>query len=109
MACRTRPLLVLGLTLLATSYGYGEEPRGGRAVRPAPQERQALADSIPRREKELALRKRNDVLAEVRQRMQEMGVKASADELTDLLGQRAYLEIGLDKCRLGSLKAGDCR
>jgi hypothetical protein len=78
-------------------------------VRPAPDERKALADSIPRREKELALRERKDVVVEVKQRMQEMGVSASADEITDLLGQRAHLELGLDKCRLASKNAGDCR
>ena len=38
---------------------------------------------------ELALRRREEVLAEVTQRMQEMGVRASAEELTDLLATAA--------------------
>lgn len=103
-------LLVSGLALATASSGYGEEPRGGRVVDAAPNAQAALAASIPRRELELALRQRGDALAEVEKRMQEMGVFASADELTDLLEQRALLEIGIDKCRLGSLvRAADCR
>ena len=106
----TRLLFVLVLVLVTASAGYGEEPRSGpAAVGSSPQARKALAESIPRREKELALRERKDVLTEVEQRMQEMGVSASADELTDLLGRRASLQIDLDKCQLGSNKAGDCR
>ena len=110
MANRTRLLLVLGLVLVTASVGYGEEPRSGpAAVGSSPQARKALAESIPRREKELALRERKDVLTEVEQRMQEMDVSASADELTDLLERRAHLQIGLDKCQLGSIAAGACR
>ena len=106
----TRLLLVLVLVLVTASAGYGEEPRSGpAAVGSSPQARKALAESIPRREKELATRERKDVLTEVELRMQEMGVSASADELTDLLGRRAHLQIDLDKCQLGSNKAGDCR
>ena len=103
----TRLLLVLVLVLVTASAGYGEEPRSGpAAVGSSPQARKALAESIPRREKELALLERNDVLTEVEQRMQEMDVSASADELTDLLERRAHLQIDLDKCQLGSNKAG---
>ena len=110
MANRTRLLLVLVLVVVTASDGYGEEPPSGlAAVRSSPQARKALAESIPRREMELALRERKDVLTEVKQRMQELGVNASADELTDLLGRRAYLQIELDKCQLGSIKDGDCR
>jgi hypothetical protein len=110
MANRNRLLLILVLALVTASYGYGEEPQSGlAAVRSSPEARKALAESIPRREKELVLRERKDVLAEVKQRMQEMGVSASADELTDLLGRRAYLQIDLDKCQLGTIKAGHCR
>lgn len=108
MASHNRLLLVLALVF--TSDGYGMEPRRGvAAVGSSPQARKALAESISRREIELVLRDRKDVLTEVKQRVQEMGVSASADELTDLLGRRAFLQIDLDKCQLlGSLKAGDC-
>ncbi|HVG09169.1 MAG TPA: hypothetical protein VNM67_15795 [Thermoanaerobaculia bacterium] len=78
-------------------------------MEPAREARKALAESIPRRELELALRDREEVLVEVEKRIQEMGLNASAEELTDLLEQRAHLVIGLDKCRLASTKAGDCR
>ncbi|HVR99839.1 MAG TPA: hypothetical protein VMW27_24660 [Thermoanaerobaculia bacterium] len=106
---RIRLLFILVLTLTTASYGYGEEPRNGRvAAESTPQARAALAAAIPRRESALALRRREDVLAEVKQRMQEMGVRASAEELTDLLLQAARLEIGRDKCSLGLLKAGSC-
>ncbi|MFL6193024.1 MAG: hypothetical protein ACJ75H_02540 [Thermoanaerobaculia bacterium] len=95
-ACRTAAVL-LGLFLTA-SYGYGEKPRD----REAPAE---LASTISRRELELALRDRKEVLVEVKKRIQELGLKASAEELTDLLGRRAHLEVAIDKCRLGR---GDC-
>jgi hypothetical protein len=71
-------------------------------------ERAALASSIPRRETELAQRQREDVLAEVEKRAQEMDVRAPAEEMTDLLLQRAHLQIGLDKCRVGKGDAGTC-
>jgi hypothetical protein len=103
-------VVLLGVFLTA-SYGYGEEPRNRRVtVEPAPQTQAALAASVPRREVELALQQREDVLAEVKKRIQEMGLNASADELTELLWQNAHLDIGLDKCRLGGVaKAGTCR
>ncbi|HEX9944570.1 MAG TPA: hypothetical protein VGG03_21375 [Thermoanaerobaculia bacterium] len=92
------------------SSSFGEEPRSGRAKeRISAQERAALAASIPRREAELAKRQREDVLVEVEKRAQEMGVRASVEELTDLLWQRAHLQIGLDKCRLGNGGAASCR
>lgn len=104
-----RIFLVLGALLTATS-GEAAEPRGGqKALEPTPQARRALAESIPRREVELALRQRGEVVAEVEKRMAEMGVRASADELTGLLEQRAHLEISLDKCRLGGGGARGCR
>jgi hypothetical protein len=97
----------LALTVLLTaSYGNAEEPRGGRVrVESSREAREALAASIPRREYELALRDQKEVLAEVKKQIQELGLTASADELTDLLWQRAQLEIALDKCQLGR---GDC-
>src|SRR6186997_2270193 len=102
-------VLVLGIFLTA-SIGFGEEPRsGGVTARPDSQTRETLAASIPRRELELALRQRQDVLVEVKERIRTLGVKASAEELTDLLWQAAPLEIGMDKCSLGLLKAGECR
>lgn len=99
--------IVLGLAIVLTaSSAHAEEPRGDRIkVESSREAREALAASIPRREIELALRDRKEVLAEVKTRIQELGLSASADELTDLLGQRAQLEIALDKCRLGR---GDC-
>jgi hypothetical protein len=104
-----RRVLLLPVVFLMASNGFGEEqPSGQVEERMSAQARKALAESIPRREKELALRVRKDVLAEVKQRMREMGVSASADELTDLLGQRAQLEIRLDKCRSASIDAGGC-
>jgi hypothetical protein len=110
MANPARLLLVLFLVLVTASDGYGKEPqRGLTAAKPGPQARRELAESIPRRELELALRDRKEVLAEVKLRMQEMSVSASADELTELLGRRAHLQIALDKCQLGSLETGDCR
>ena len=104
-----RILPLLALALLTPSDGYGEEPRSGMAAgKLSSEERKALAESIPRREKELAQREREDVQSEVKQRMKEMGVIASVDELTDLLERRAHLAIDLDKCRLGNLEALDC-
>jgi hypothetical protein len=38
-----------------------------------------------------------------------MGVGASAEEMTDLLLQRAHLQIGLDKCRLADGGGASCR
>lgn len=105
-ACR----ILLFAGFLTTSFAYGEEPRGGRvAVEGGRESREALAASIPRRELELAVRRRADVLVEVKKRMQEMGLKGNAEELTDLLGQRAHLEIGIDKCRVGSAAKAVCR
>ena len=75
----TRLLLVLVLVLVTASAGYGEEPRSGpAAVGSSPQARKALAESIPRREMELAVRERKEVLTEVELRMQEMGVRLRA-------------------------------
>lgn len=100
-ACRS--VLLLGVFLTA-SYGYGEEPRNNpAAVKLSLEERTSLATSIPRRELELAVRKQKEVLVEVKKRIQELKLTASADQLTDLLEQRAHLEIAIDKCRL----AGD--
>jgi hypothetical protein len=97
--------VLLGFFLTA-SYGYGEEsPNQRGAVRLTSKERTELAASMSRRELELALRDRKDVLAEVKKRIQELGLKASAEDLTNLLGQRAHLEIATDKCRL---ERGDC-
>ena len=105
-----RRVIFLLIAFLMASNGFGEERSSGQAAgRMSAQAREALAESLPRREKELALRARKDVLAEVEQRIQEMDVSASADELTDLLEQRAYLEIKLDKCRVGSSEAGGCQ
>jgi hypothetical protein len=92
------------------SSGFGEKPRSGQVTeKMSTKERTALAASIPHREAELAKRQREDVLAEVEKRAQEMGVRASVAELTDLLWQRANLQIRLDKCRLGEGGAGNCR
>ncbi len=103
-------LIVLGLgTLLTVSSGFGEEPRAGRATVETAADAQALAASLSRREAELAIRQRKDVLAEVAARAREMGVKAPAGQLTDLLARRAHLEIGLDKCRLADSSAASCR
>jgi hypothetical protein len=107
-ACRT-VLFVLAAFLMA-STGFAQEPRGGQvAERMSARERAVLAASIPRREAELAQRQREDVLAEVEVRAREMGVRASVEELTDLLFQRAHLQIGLDKCQLGEGDAASCR
>lgn len=98
-----RGVLFLGVFLTA-SYGYGEEPlKNPAAVKPALEERGSLEASISRREFELALRDEEEVLAEVKKRIQEMGLTASAQQLTGLLEQRAHLEIAIEKCRL----AGD--
>jgi hypothetical protein len=106
--CRT-VLFVLAAFLMA-STGFAQEPRGGQvAERMSARERAVLAASIPRREAELAQRQREDVFAEVEVRAREMGVRAPVEELTDLLVQRAHLQIGLDKCRLGSGGAASCR
>lgn len=106
--CRS-VLFVLAAFLMASS-GFAQEPQGGQgAERMTAKARAALASSITRREAELAQRQRKDVLVEVEKRAQEMGVRASVAELTDLLGQRAYLQIGLDKCRVGEGDAGTCR
>ncbi len=102
-------ILLLGI-LLTPSLVFGEGARRSEpAERMSPQMREALADSIPRRELELALRLREDVLVEVKERIGALGVKGSAEELTDLLLQAAHLEIGVDKCSVGILEAGDCR
>lgn len=89
---------------LTISHVYGEEVRGSGAA----EARAALAASIPRRESELALLQREDVLAQVEQRIGDMALSASADELTDLLQRREHLAISIDKCGLGIIKAG-CR
>ena len=103
-------VLLFSVVFLMASSGFGEEPRSGRVTeRMSTKERAALAASLPRREAELAKRQREDVLVEVEKRAQEMGVRASVKELTDLLGQRAHLQIGLDKCRLANDGAGSCR
>lgn len=105
--CRT-VLFVLAAFLMA-STGFAQEPRGGQvSERMSAKERAALASSLPRREEALAQRLREDVLAEVEVRAQEMNVRASVQEMTDLLLQRAHLQIGLDKCRLGEGDAGTC-
>src|SRR4051812_6034462 len=105
-ACRNLLLLCVFLT---ASYGYAEEPRNHRVmVEAAARTRVERAASIPRRELELALRQREEVMAEVEQRIQELGLSASAGELTDLLGQRAHLELAIDKCRLDETRAGGC-
>ncbi|MFL6193023.1 MAG: hypothetical protein ACJ75H_02535 [Thermoanaerobaculia bacterium] len=102
-ACRSAVLLGVFLT---ASYAYGEEPRNHPApAKPSLQERQSLKATIPRREMELAMRDRKEVLAEVKKRVQELGLTASAEQLTDLLEQRARLEIAIDKCRL---ERADC-
>jgi len=104
-----RSLLFLPVVFLMASNGFGEEPRRGQGTeRMSAQARAALAASIPRREAELAKRQREDVLVEVEARAREMSVRASVEELTDLLGQRAHLQIGLDKCRSGSGGAASC-
>lgn len=69
-----------------------------RAAVPTP----ADAAVVERRAAELARVTRPDVLREVRERARELGIKASAGELTDLLGRAATLEIELDRCRLGT-------
>jgi len=107
-ACRT--VLLLLVVFLMASNALGQEPRSGQGTpRMSAQARAALAASIPRREAELAQRQREEVLAEVEARAQELGVRASAATLTDLLWQRAYLQIALDKCRSGDGGAGSCR
>jgi hypothetical protein len=101
--------LLLGI-LCSASTRLGAQPlRGQETERMSPEARAALTASIPSREIKLALRERKDVLPEVQKRLQEMGVKASAEELTDLLAQAARLEIDLDKCSLGDLGAVECR
>jgi hypothetical protein len=110
---RAACLIVLSLTLVLPALRAAEEPRRDPALgRLRPQDREALAESIPRRELELALRQREEVLAEVEQRLAQMRVSASAEELTDLLMQSAHLEIALDKCSLsrsGAAGADPCR
>jgi len=100
-ACRA--VLLLLVVFLVASSGFAQEPRSGQVAdrtqeaqnglppEMSAQARAALAASVPRREAELAKRQREDVLAEVELRAQEMGVRASIGELTDLLWQRAYL------------------
>lgn len=106
-ACRS--VLLLGV-FLTTFSGYGDEPRSSQVTAEAtPEARAVLAASILRREAELAKRQRQDVLVEVAKRARELSVSASIAELTDLLGERAYLEIGLDKCQLGDGGARNCR
>ncbi|HWM89575.1 MAG TPA: hypothetical protein VN493_02285 [Thermoanaerobaculia bacterium] len=84
---------------LTISHVYGEEARGSGVE----EGRASLATSISRREFELAMRDRKDVLVDVRKRIQDLGLTASASQLNSLLEQRAHLEIAIDKCRL----AGD--
>jgi hypothetical protein len=104
-----RTLLFVLAAFLMASSGFAQEPRSGQAAeKMSAKERAAVAASIPRREAELAKRQREDVLVEVEKRAQEMDVRASVKELTDLLGQRAHLQISLDKCRVGEGDAGTC-
>jgi hypothetical protein len=103
-------VLMLGLSLMST-YGFAEEPGSGRTeAELKPQTREALAAAIQRRERELELRAREDVFSEVEKRMVEMGVDASAAELTDLLMDREQLNLAFDKCRLeGTVGTAGCR
>jgi hypothetical protein len=61
---------------------------------------EALAAALPGREKALARTRREDVLPEVDRRARELKVTASPEELADLLTQRAWLQLDLDKCRV---------
>ncbi|HEV7669673.1 MAG TPA: hypothetical protein VGS22_14210 [Thermoanaerobaculia bacterium] len=65
---------------------------------------------IDRREADLAQRRREDVMPEVAKRIAELGIAASAGELTDLLGQWERRTLAFDQCRIGGAeKAADCR
>ena len=94
-----RYALILG-AFLTTSFAHAEEPRSRTTREVHPEARASLAASIARRESEMALRERKEILAEVEKRTQDLELDASAEELTDLLVHRAYLEIETDKCRL---------
>jgi len=100
----SRIALLAGILLV--SLGYGEETRHSPTKADSMFDAlTALKASIPRRELELALRERGEVMAEVKQRIEELGLNASVDKLTDLLEQRAHLELDADRCRLAG---GNC-
>jgi len=101
-------VLTLGLSLMSSS-GFGEEPRSGRtAAAPTSRTWEARAADLERRERDLDLRRREDVTAEVEKRIGEMDLDASAAELTDLLEDRAYLQLALDRCRLEAAETAGC-
>src|ERR1044072_7893403 len=77
-ACRSIQLSLL--IFLTASNALGHEPRA--------QPREALAQSLARRDTALAEPQRADVLAEVALRAQEMNVRAPIGTLTDLLWER---------------------
>ncbi|HXU29575.1 MAG TPA: hypothetical protein VN851_03270 [Thermoanaerobaculia bacterium] len=96
-------VMLVGASCILPSYGFAADPR-------APTVGPPLMTPIDRREADLAQRRREDVVPEVSKRIAEMGIAASAGELTDLLGRWERQTLALDKCRIGgSEKAADCR
>lgn len=72
-------------------------------------QRDALLASLPRRTEELKERRTEDVLAEVVVRAKELGVNAPIEELTDLLLQRAWLELDIDRCKASEDQSELCQ
>lgn len=67
--------------------------------RPAEASRQAMIQSLERRERKLASTPREEVEVEVRERAAALGVKAPAARLTDLLHEAEAAAIARDRCQ----------
>lgn len=88
--------------------GGGENPPPPRAAavlnaeleKGIEEQRQALAASLPRRERQLAATPRHVVEAEVAERARKLGMRASAKSLTNLLVETAAAELARDRCRV---------
>src|ERR1044072_136005 len=104
-ACRSIQLSLL--IFLTASNALGQEPRAH--PRGALAQSTAAARARARGQAVGAERQRADVLAEVALRAQEMNVRAPIGTLTDLLWERANLQIALDRCRVEASGAGGCR
>ncbi len=95
--------------LIALWVGFSWINSSQGAAADAGQVREPTRVAIDRREVELGQRRRADVVPEVAKRRAEMGIAAPAEELTDLLGNWAHLNLALDKCRLdGPGKGAEC-
>lgn len=105
-----------GATLaVVTTCASGTGGGGGEEDDPPPplieSERQALAESVERRQRRIAELSMERVNAEVAERARGLGVKAPAPELTETLVDVGLAELDRDECRLTRWEGaeGACR